>query len=93
MDSPVRFRIPRGTQLRFLKPDCEIRMSELLTLELNQQQRDVLIRGLRYVRSSVMLTTQDLTPELEQARAEELRQLAELTSILKGEAVTQESSV
>jgi len=68
-------------------------MSELLTLELNQQQRDVLIRGLRYVRSSVMLTTQDLTPELEQARAEELRQLAELTSILKGEAVTQESSV
>ena len=68
-------------------------MSELLTLELNQQQRDVLIRGLRYVRSSVMLTTQDLTPELEQARAEELRQLAELPSILKGEAVTQESSV
>ena len=68
-------------------------MSELLTLELNQQQRDVLVRGLRYVRSSVMLTTQDLTPELEQARAEELRQLAELTSILKGEAVTQESSV
>jgi len=68
-------------------------MSELLTLELNQQQRDVLIRGLRYVRSSVMLTTQDLTPELEQARAEELRQLAELTSIMKGEAVTQESSV
>ena len=68
-------------------------MSELLPLELNQQQRDVLIRGLRYVRSSVMLTTQDLTPELEQARAEELRQLAELTSILKGEAVTQESPV
>ncbi len=68
-------------------------MSELLPLELNQQQRDVLIRGLRYVRSSVMLTTQDLTPELEQARAEELRQLAELNSILKGEAVTQESPV
>ena len=68
-------------------------MSELLPLELNQQQRDVLIRGLRYVRSSVMLTTQDLTPELEQARTEELRQLAELTSILKGEAVTQESPV
>ncbi len=68
-------------------------MSELLNLELNQQQRDVLIRGLRYVRSSVMLTTQDLTPELEQARTEELRQLAELTSILKGEAVTQESPV
>jgi len=68
-------------------------MSELLPLELNQQQRDVLIRGLRYVRSSVMLTTQDLTPELEQARSEELRQLADLTSILKGEAVTQESPV
>lgn len=64
-----------------------------LTLELNQQQREVLIRGLRYVRSSVMLTTQDLTPELEQARAEELRQLAELTSILKGETVTHESPV
>lgn len=93
MDCAVLFGIRRGLQLRFLKHDCEIRMSELLPLELNQQQRDVLIRGLRYVRSSVMLTTQDLTPELEQARAEELRQLAELTSILKGEAVTQESPV
>mgnify|MGYP007046913338 FL=1 len=40
-----------------------------------------------------MLTTQDPTPELDQARSDELRQLAELTAILKGEAVTQESSV
>jgi len=68
-------------------------MSELMTLELTSQQRDVLIRGLRYVRSSVMLSTQDPTPELDQARAGELRQLAELTAILKGEAVKQETPV
>ncbi|MFP6763617.1 MAG: hypothetical protein VB858_08365 [Planctomycetaceae bacterium] len=68
-------------------------MSELLTLELTAQQRDVLIRGLRYVRSSVMLSTQDPSPELDQARADELRQLADLTAILKGEAVKQETSV
>jgi len=75
------------------KPDCEFRMSELMTLELTSQQRDVLIRGLRYVRSSVMLSTQDPTPELDEARTGELRQLAELTAILKGEAVKQETSV
>jgi hypothetical protein len=68
-------------------------MSDLISLELTQQQRDILVRGLRYVRSSVMLTTQDPTPDLEHARADELRQLAELTAILKGEAVTQETSV
>lgn len=68
-------------------------MSDLISLELTQQQRDILVRGLRYVRSSVMLTTQDPTPELDQARVDELRQLAELTAILKGEAVTQETSV
>ena len=68
-------------------------MSERLTLELTAQQRDVLIRGLRYVRSSVMLSTQDPSPELNQARADELRQLADLTAILKGEAVKQETSV
>lgn len=68
-------------------------MSDLMPLELTQQQRDILVRGLRYVRSSVMLTTQDPTPELDQARNDELQQLAELTAILKGEAVTQETSV
>ncbi len=68
-------------------------MSDLMSLELTPQQREILVRGLRYVRSSVMLTTQDPTPELDQARSDELRQLAELTAILKGEAVTQESSV
>lgn len=68
-------------------------MSDLVPLELTQQQREILVRGLRYVRSSVMLTTQDPTPELDQARSDELRQLAELTAILKGEAVTQETSV
>ncbi|MDA0588166.1 MAG: hypothetical protein O2820_07425 [Planctomycetota bacterium] len=68
-------------------------MSDLMSLELTSQQREILVRGLRYVRSSVMLTTQDPTPELDQARSDELRQLAELTAILKGEAVTQESSV
>lgn len=68
-------------------------MSEPLTFELTPEQREILIRGIRYVRSSVMMTTQDPTPELDQARTDELRQLAELTSILKGDAVTQESSV
>ena len=68
-------------------------MSDLMPLELTQQQRDILVRGLRYVRSSVMLTTQDPTPDRDQARTDELRQLAEPTAILKGEAVTQETSV
>jgi hypothetical protein len=38
-------------------------MNGMLQIELTAQERDVLLRGLRYVRSSLMLEMRDPTPE------------------------------
>jgi hypothetical protein len=55
-------------------------MNETITLELTKDQKDLLLRGLRYVRSSIMLDIQDLpTAESEDQRAAGLRQVMELT--------------
>jgi hypothetical protein len=55
-------------------------MNETITLELTKDQKDLLLRGLRYVRSSIMLDIQDMpTAESEDQRAAGLRQVMELT--------------
>lgn len=69
------------------------RMSDLLTFELDKDQREVLLRGLRYVRSSVMLTPQEPTSEVVEGRSEELKKLAALSDLLSGKPVAQESTV
>ena len=38
-------------------------MDEVLQIELTSYERDVLLRGLRYVRSSIMLETRDPTKQ------------------------------
>ena len=43
-------------------------MRDNLTLELNPEQRQILLDGLRYVRSSVALEIIDWTPEIEKNR-------------------------
>jgi hypothetical protein len=68
-------------------------MSDLLNLELTDEQRDVLLRGLRYVRHSIMLKQEDPTPDLVETRSSELQRLAALSAMLNGQAVAQESSV
>jgi hypothetical protein len=55
-------------------------MNETITLELTKDQKDLLLRGLRYVRSSIMLEIQDMpTAESEDQRTAGLRQVMELT--------------
>jgi hypothetical protein len=43
-------------------------MNDVLQVELTTHERDVLLRGLRYVRRSVMLETRDPTKEDELRR-------------------------
>jgi len=69
------------------------RMSDLLTVEIDEKQREVLLRGLRYVRRSVMLTPQDPTEEVIENRKAELQKLSELSELLTGKSVAQETSV
>ncbi len=44
-------------------------MNDVLQVELTTHERDVLLRGLRYVRRSVMLETRDPTREDELRRS------------------------
>ncbi len=54
-------------------------MSESITLELTKDQKEILLKGLRFVRSSIMLDINDLpTNESEDERRANLRQVTEL---------------
>lgn len=56
------------------------RMSETFTLELTKDQKDTLLQGLRFVRSSIMLDINDNpTDESEEDRRARLRKVTELT--------------
>jgi hypothetical protein len=68
-------------------------MSDLLTVELNKEQRDEILRGLRYVRSSVMLTPEEPTPQVVEERSEKLQRLAALSQLLTGREVTHNATV
>lgn len=54
-------------------------MNETITLELTKDQKEILLRGLRFVRSSIMLDINDNpTNESEEERRANLRQVTEL---------------
>ena len=64
-------------------------MSDLLQLELTSRQRELLLRGLRYVRSSRMLEIRDVpdgAAEERQGELNEIRQLVELLDLKTGKA-------
>ena len=67
-------------------------MSETWRLELTNQQRDLLLQGLRFVRSSVTLDPRDLDDDDQKARAERLRGIAELAERLNSAAAAGEST-
>jgi hypothetical protein len=53
-------------------------MNGMLQIELTAQERDVLLRGLRYVRSSLMLEMREPTPEDTYERSRRLEALQNL---------------
>lgn len=58
-------------------------MSEDLNIGINPEQREILLRGLRYVRSSVLLTVSEPDEEPATTREEQLRQIEELVEQLR----------
>ena len=60
-------------------------MSECMTVELTPDQREVLLQGLRYVRSSLMLDIRDPDPTLDAERDDRLRNVAALVDQLNGQ--------
>ena len=65
-------------------------MSDAISVDLDPQERDILLRGLRHVRSSIALAVCDPTPESNLQREEDLQQVEDLIARLSG---TQTKSV
>jgi len=57
-------------------------MSTALNLELNDRQRELLLRGLRFVRSSRMLEFRDTAEITEDDRRQELGEIRRLYELL-----------
>jgi len=65
-------------------------MSKTMHVELTEEQRDVLLRGLRYIRSSWKLTMRAPSPEWDVQRADELKQIASLSQQLADSPTSRE---
>lgn len=59
-------------------------MSDTVNVELTQTERDYLLRGLSFVRSSILLETRDPVPEDEARRIDDLNAIALLVDRLGG---------
>ena len=59
-------------------------MSESLNIGLTNDQRDLLLQGLRFVRSSVLLEIHDPTPEIVETREGQLHEIETLVEQLSG---------
>ena len=59
-------------------------MSATTTIELNSEQRDLLLTGLRFVRSSIALDVKDWTPEVEAERDRQYEELQHIEALLTG---------
>jgi len=57
-------------------------MSDLIHLELTDRQRELLLRGLRFVRSSRMLEIRETPDTIAEERAEELSEIRQLVTML-----------
>ena len=63
-------------------------MSDLIHLELTARQRELLLRGLRYVRSSRMLEIREIPDTIADERASELTEIGQLVAMLDHKAGT-----
>ncbi len=65
-----------------------IAMSEL-TLQLTRKQQELLLRGLRYVRSSIALDPLDWTEQVELDRRSKYAEISELETMLNGAKIVE----
>ncbi len=59
-------------------------MSQNITIELNPHQREILLTGLRFVRSSAAMTIEDWSEEVEAERARQYELVDGLVALLDG---------
>lgn len=59
-------------------------MNAELHLELSPHQQEIVLRGLRFVRSAVALEMVDPTPETDASRQKQYAEIAEIENLLNG---------
>lgn len=64
-----------------------------LTLQLTRKQQELLLRGLRYVRSSVALDAQDWTEQVELERRQRYDEIGALEEMLNGAKIVEASAI
>lgn len=62
----------------------QLAMSEQVNIGINKADREMLLQGLRYVRSSVLLEMRDPTDDDTERREVELRKIERLVSQISG---------
>jgi hypothetical protein len=55
-----------------------------MNVGLTEEQREILLKGLRFVRSAVALEIYDSTPETDAQRSSKLREIRQLADYLEG---------
>jgi hypothetical protein len=55
-----------------------------MNVGLTEEQREILLKGLRFVRSAVALEVYDSTPETDAQRSSKLREIRQLAEYLEG---------
>ena len=60
-----------------------------LNIQLTRKQQEILLRGLRYVRSSIALDAQDWSEQLETQRQQQYQEIAELEQMLNGATIVE----
>ena len=67
-------------------------MSGTLTFGVTNQQRELLLRGLRFVRSSVLLEVREPSSDVDADRAAQLQEIGRLVEQLEGDPPARSSS-
>ncbi|MEW4489274.1 hypothetical protein AB1L42_14425 [Thalassoglobus sp. JC818] len=62
-------------------------------IQLTQKQQDLLLRGLRYVRSSIALDARDWSPEVEAERQGQYDEIARVEALLNGAKIVETATV
>lgn len=67
-------------------------MSEF-TIQLTRKQQEILLRGLRYVRSSAALDPKNWNEEVDEERQRHYSEVAEIETLLNGAKIVETAAV
>lgn len=62
-------------------------------LQLTKKQQEILLRGLRFVRSSVALDMRDWTEQVDHERSEQYAEIARIESLLSHASIVEHAGV